>query len=106
MALVVLAACGSRSSEPGPNPESSALLQVDNRGFVDMVIYAVRSGQRIRLGLATGNSTRSFTIPSHVIRGAGSLRFLADPIGGERTPVSEEMIVQPGDIVTFTIPPS
>ena len=81
------------------------MLQVENRSFADMVIYAVSGAQRVRLGLATGNSTKSFTVPSSLIRGAGPLRFLADPIGGSRTPISEEMMVQPGDIVTLTIPP-
>jgi hypothetical protein len=81
------------------------MLQVENRGFADMVIYAISGAQRVRLGLATGNSTKSFTIPTTLIRGAGPLRFLADPIGGQRTPISEDIVVQPGDIVTLTIPP-
>jgi hypothetical protein len=81
------------------------MLQVKNQGFSDMVIYAVSGAQRVRLGLATGNSTKSFTIPTYLTRGAGPLRFLADPIGSNRTPVSEEMSVRPGDIVTLTIPP-
>jgi hypothetical protein len=80
------------------------MLQVENRGFADMVVYAISGAQRIRLGIATGNSTRAFTIPSILLRG-GPLRFLADPIGGSRSPVSDEMAVQPGDIVTLTIPP-
>jgi hypothetical protein len=102
---VVLAACGRQSPDSAPSPESAAMLQVENRAFADMVIYAVRGAQRVRLGLATGNSTKSFTIPNYLIGGAGPLRFVADPIGGDRTPVSEEMAVQPGDIVTLTIPP-
>lgn len=81
------------------------MLQVENRGFADMVIYAVSGSQRVRLGLANGNSTRAFTIPRTLLRGAGPLRFLADPIGGNRSPISEEMIVEPGDIVTLVIPP-
>lgn len=81
------------------------MVQVENQGFTDMVIYAVNGSQRIRLGLATGHSTKNFTIPRHLVRGAGPIRFLADPIGGNRTPVSEELTVQPGDIVTLTIPP-
>jgi hypothetical protein len=81
------------------------MLQVENRGFSDMVIYAVSGSQRIRLGLAHGNATRAFTIPPTLLRGAGPLRFLADPIGGNRSPISEEMIVEPGDIVTLVIPP-
>jgi hypothetical protein len=70
-----------------------------------MVIYALNGAQRIRLGTVTGNSTRTFRIPRYLVGGAGSLRFLADPIGGNRTPVSEEMTVQPGELVTLTIPP-
>ena len=81
------------------------MVQVENQGFTDMVVYVVNGGQRIRLGLATGHSTKTFTIPRHLLRAAGPVRFLADPIGGNRTPVSEEMAVQPGDIVTLTIPP-
>ena len=106
LALAVLpAGCGGRSRTAEPSSESPAILEVENRGFADMVIYAVSGSQRIRLGLATGNSTKSFPLPSSLLRGAGPLRFLADPIGGTRAPVSEEMVVQPGDVVTLTIPP-
>jgi hypothetical protein len=103
--LAMLTACGPRSEEPAPEPESLAQVQVQNQGFTDMAIYAVNGGQRVRLGLATGNSTKTFTIPRYLTTGAGPIRFLADPIGGDRTPVSEEMSVQSGDIVTLTIPP-
>jgi hypothetical protein len=105
LALVVVLACGGRARDGNPDPQSAAMLQVRNQGFTDMVIYAVRGDQRIRLGLATGNSTRSFTIPNYLLRGASPLRFLADPIGGNRAPVTEEFSVQPGDLVTITIPP-
>ena len=107
--LLLLAAtlihCGGRDPASSASPATPAMLQVENRGFADMVVYAVSGAQRVRLGLANGNSTKSFTIPSTLIRGAGPLRFLADPIGGSRSPLSEEMVVQPGDIVTLVIPP-
>jgi hypothetical protein len=103
--LVAGMACAGGPRETNPEPTESAMVEVQNQGFTDMVIYAVNGGQRIRLGLATGNSTKTFSIPRHLVRGAGPLRFLADPIGGNRAPVSEEMTVQPGDIVTLTIPP-
>jgi hypothetical protein len=105
MGVVAIAACAGRSRTAEPGSESPAILEVENRGFADMVIYAVTGSQRLRLGLATGNSTKSFPLPSSLVRGSGPIRFLADPIGGTRTPVSEEMVVQPGDVVTLTIPP-
>jgi hypothetical protein len=104
--LVTLAACAGRSQDAGPEPgNSAAMVRVENLGFTDMVIYAVSSGQRVRLGMATGNSTKTFTVPAYLTAGAGPIRFLADPIGADRAPVSEEMSVQPGDVVTLTIPP-
>jgi len=103
--LVAGPACAGRSQDSNPEPTESAMLQVQNQGFTDMVVYAVHGGQRLRLGTATGHSTQNFTIPRHLVRRAGAIRFLADPIGGNRTPVSEEMTVQPGDVVTLTIPP-
>jgi hypothetical protein len=101
LALVCLSACGGRSAESSPGPDSQAMLQVRNQSFSDMVVYAVNGSQRVRLGLAT----QSFALPSYLVRTGGRLRFLADPIGGSRTPLSEEMSVQPGDVVTLTIPP-
>ena len=105
LAFVALTACAARSATGGPNPESETVLQVQNQSFSDMVIYALRSSQRTRLGTATGNSTKIFTLPQYLVRNGGTLRFQADPIGGNQAPVSEEMSVQPGDIVTLTIPP-
>jgi hypothetical protein len=101
----VLSACAGRSRTGETSPDDPAVLSVENRGFSDMVIYAVSGSQRFRLGMATGNSTKSFTLPRTLVLNAGPLRFLADPIGGSRTPISEEMVVQPGDVVTLTIPP-
>ena len=103
--LATLVQCGGRDPASSPTPSSAAMLQVENRGFADMVIYGISGAQRLRLGLATGNSTKSFTIPATLVRGAGPLRFLADPVGGNRSPISEEMVVQPGDIVSLIIPP-
>jgi hypothetical protein len=105
VAIFGIAGCGGRSHTGQPEADNPATLQVENRGFADMVIYAVSGSQRFRLGLATGNSTKSFTIPNSIVRTGGPLRFLADPVGGTRTPVSDEMVVQPGDVVTLTIPP-
>ena len=107
IAMIGLAAvaCGGKGSRSAPIPQPRTTVRVENQGFADMTIYAIRSGQRVRLGQASGNSTTTFTIPANLIFGATPLRFLADPIGGRRTPVSEEITVQPGDQVRLVIPP-
>jgi hypothetical protein len=52
----------------------------------------------------TGNTTHVFTIPKSLVNPGMPLRFLADPIGGGRTPYSEEIIVNPGDTLVLRIP--
>jgi hypothetical protein len=109
LAAVMPAACSRSSPDTDPNPEAGpnpdAMIRVDNRGFSDMTIYIVRGSQRIRLGVANGNSVATFTIRNQYTTN-GPLRFLADPIGSSRTPVSDEIVVNPGDMVTLEIPPN
>ncbi|HEU4643767.1 MAG TPA: hypothetical protein VFS44_15020 [Gemmatimonadaceae bacterium] len=102
-------ACRHNAAAPGTEEATRSektTLKVENQGFADMDIFIIAGGQRIRLGMATGNQTTMFTIPSYLVRGNTPLRFLADPVGGNRTPVSDEITVTPGDQVTLTIPPS
>jgi hypothetical protein len=103
--LTGIAACNTFTRGSGTtNQNQPTVLQVDNQGFQDMDVYAVRSGQRVRLGLATGIHKTNFTIPSSLVSGLTPLRFIADPIGGRRASVSQEITVAPGDTVVMTIP--
>jgi hypothetical protein len=86
-------------------PQEATTVRVQNQNFLDMNIYVVRGGVRARLGTVTGNSTARFTIPVSYVQSLTSLRFLADPIGARRAPISEEITVSPGDEVTLTLPP-
>ncbi|HUF29548.1 MAG TPA: hypothetical protein VMM77_02715 [Gemmatimonadaceae bacterium] len=84
-----------------------ATLRVDNQAFPDMAIYVVESsGMRSRIGTATGNSVTTLRIPGSLLGGVRSLRFQADPIGGSRAPISEEITLVPGEVITLTIPPT
>lgn len=105
--LALASACSLNRNDPDEmaEPVPPTKLRVDNQAFLDMTIYVYRSSQRVRLGTATGNSVTRLTIPANMIFGATPLRFQADPIGGNRTPVSSEITVSPGDEVYLTIPP-
>ncbi len=107
MCLPLAAGCASSNDpETAAEPVPPTRLRVENQAFLDMTIYVYRSSQRIRLGQATGNSTTRFTIPANLVFGSTPLRFQADPIGGNRLPVTQEISVSPGDEVTLTIPPN
>ncbi len=88
------------------DPSTPTILVVDNQAFNDMAIYVLEGGRRVRLGLAIGNSQTKFTLPKYLVRALTSLRFMADPIGGSRTPVSDEITVSPGEEIALRIPPS
>jgi hypothetical protein len=103
--LLIVVACRSMATGSGSDQNQRTAVQVDNRGFADMNVYAARSAQRVRLGMAPGNSTTVFTVPPGLVSGLTPLRFIADPIGGTRPSVSEEITVAPGDTVVMTIPP-
>ena len=107
-ALLLLGATACKTFSHGsgtPDQNQPTVVQVDNQGFLDMNVYAVRSGQRVRLGIAPGNTKTNFTVPPTLVTGLTPLRFIADPIGGTRASVSMEITVAPGDTVVLTIPP-
>lgn len=95
-----------QTSDDDSQMVAETTLEVTNQWFADMDIYVVHSGQRLRLGLATGNATTDFVIPRAILNGPSiELRFVADPVGGTHAPVSDEITVSPGDAVQLTIPP-
>ena len=103
--FVVIPACNAMNrGSANPDLTQPTVVQVDNQGFLDMTVYASRSGARVRLGIASGNSKTNLPIPSNMMGGLTSLRFIADPIGGSRPSVSQEITVAPGDTVVMTIP--
>lgn len=107
-ALLLLGASACKTFSRGSDDAGQnqpTVLQVDNQGFLDMNVYAARNSQRVRLGTATGSGKTNFTIPPSLVSGLTALHFIADPIGGRRASVSQEITVAPGDTVVLTIPP-
>lgn len=102
VALTAIAGCATSHNLREAQPQTT--LMVDNQATLDMTVYVMRGSERIRLGIATALRTTQLKIPPDLIFGATPLRFLADPIGANRLPVSDEITVSPGDTVSMTIP--
>jgi hypothetical protein len=103
---VTLGAGCARSSHAPQDAPLRTVLKVENQGFPDMNIFVVPEGSnRVRLGTVTGNSNGYFTLPDYVVRGTRELRFQALPIATPRGPISQSIMVIPGDTVVLTIPP-
>jgi hypothetical protein len=107
--LATVAACShatrnARDDEGGP---LTTRVHVENRAFLDMTVYVIGDdGNRQRLGTVTGNTDQEFVIPEYIIGPANTVRFLVEPIGSNRAPISDSLPVQPGQTVTLTIPPN
>jgi len=82
-----------------------ATVRVENQRYLDVDVYAVYEGQRVRLGTVTGESTEVFALPTAFVDPAKSIRILALPVGGDAAPISEEVHVYPGDEVSVLIVP-
>jgi hypothetical protein len=104
LAISLAAAACSRPRAGGPAPaQPPTRVAVVNNNFLEMTVYVVRGGQRVRLGVARSNTTTVLDIPSHMIFGPTSISFLADPIGSDARPYSQEITVSPGDTVRLVI---
>jgi hypothetical protein len=51
-------------------------------------------------------SKTRMTVPASITNGVTSLRFIADPIGGTRNSVSEEITISEGEEIGLRIPPN
>jgi hypothetical protein len=108
MLALALTSLGCPARRPLRNADDApqqTTIDVQNQGFNDMTVYVIVGGARTRLGIAPGNKTTTLTIPAYLVTSTSFLRFVADPIGGNRTPVTEEIDVSPGDQLVMIINP-
>ena len=88
------------------NPQAEVAVSVDNQNFLDMNVFLIRGGQRIRLGTVPGLSSRILMVRPDLIGYGTELQFELHPIGGRSNPVTETISVHPGDVIQLTIPPN
>jgi hypothetical protein len=105
LAIVSIACRTGSASHTTDDGSLRTTIDVQNQGFSDMRVYVIVSGVRTRLGIAPGNTTTVLTIPEYLLVGTTFLRFVCDPIGGNRTPVTEEIDVNSGDQLVLIINP-
>lgn len=105
--LGVVMGCASlhESPQPGPFAQSGTVtLRVENRHWLDVNIYLMRGGQRIRrLGTVTALGTQTFRAPANQVVHVADLYLLADPIGSRGSYRSETMMIGPGQRVDWTL---
>ncbi len=103
LVLALLPACRS-TEEAAPARQMEAVIEVRNDNFLDVTLYAIRDGQRYRLGLVNTGHTERFVLDEPLLVGPTFFRFIADPIGGSRSIFVGEFSIAPGDEAFLTIP--
>jgi hypothetical protein len=100
--LAVPATARATSDAPAAG---TATLVVQNDNFADMKVYVARSGVvATRLGMAAGLSTTTFAIHRGLFAD-GTLELVVRPIGGTSVAGSGQLLVAPGQTITFMIQP-
>ncbi len=103
-ALIVTAACGSHrrraATDSGP---PDVTLQVTNHNFLDVTVFVLHDGQRLRIGLVTGSTTQSFVLPGHMVALSHELALLGDAVGSPVFARTETLIVRPGQRIEWTL---
>ena len=103
-ALIVTAACSHRrraATDSGPPPDVT--LQVTNHNFLDITVFVLHEGQRLRIGLVTGSTTQSFVLPGRLVALSHELALLGDVVGSPDFARTETIIVRPGQRIEWTL---
>jgi hypothetical protein len=104
-----LAGCASRNQAPNPfdgsSPTASGAedpirVEVQNLNFNDVTVWALRQGQRVRLGRVTGKTDETFRINWNP---AFPIGFVIDVTGG-RSCQTGLVGVDPDAIVWVSVP--
>jgi len=104
VAVAALACAGSnRGAGTASLPAHGAVVEVRNDEFDDLVVYLIRSGTPIQLGVVSGNSRRAFGLQSAQL-GSGTSVALGVAKRGE--PISRwtaAFELPPGRIATWAV---
>lgn len=110
VALIGVTGCGtSRSTAPSPfdgsasrgsTAEDPIRVEIQNLNFNDITVWAVRQGQRVRLGRVTGKTDETFRIQWNP---AIPIYIVIDVTGG-RSCRTAQVAVEPNAYVWVTVP--
>ena len=103
-----LLACASKSDDKDADPRESAAtaevaLEVENHGWSDIVVSLVRGTAVDRLGMVNGLDSETFVFPFRKLGVGSDVRLRAYPIGGPAPFTSENLLIQPGQWVKWTL---
>jgi len=102
--IVAPSACARPKAHDELNLNATSTLYVVNHHWSDVVVYAIRDGQRQRVGTVTAAAEENFELNPSLTRGTGTLQLQAHAVGSSGAINSEAMNVRPGGMqITWTL---
>src|SRR5256885_12568225 len=86
LSLIVLAGACHRPAAAPLNPRAEVAVTVENQNFLDMDVFLIRGGQRVRLGMVPGRSSPILMVRPELIGYGTGAPFELHPIGGPGAP--------------------
>jgi len=80
-----------------------ATVRVSNYNWLDVNVYAVQGGTRVRLGTVTSMSNGTFQLPARFLAQANSVRLMVDPIGSTEGYMTDGILVHGGQQISFNV---
>jgi hypothetical protein len=82
---------------------SPATVRVANYNWLDVNVYAVQGGTRVRLGTVTSMSSGTFQLPARFLQQSSSVRLMVDPIGSTEGYMTDGILVHGGQQISFSV---
>ena len=100
-----LVSCHSKQPHDSvePDPNAQVLVEVESHYQGDVIVYLVTGNTRDRLGMVTALSRAEFTFPYRRLQMSSNTRLMAYPLAGAQTYLSDPLLVQPGQYVSWTL---
>src|SRR5688572_6133669 len=98
LAVLLMGACATPryATDNAPSGDRVVRVEVTNHNWMDMAVYAVSGGQRIRLGTVTTGLNQTFRLPKTLNVYSGQLFLEAQPVGSREVFRSDAIMVNPG----------
>ena len=107
--LAVAVACSAPRPNLKPQPESQGSsgegfsLILNNRHYLDVNVFVHHDGQASRVGTVTGSSSVALAVPLWMVGKGGLVRLIAEPIGDNSQYVTDNLLIQPGQMVELNV---
>jgi hypothetical protein len=79
------------------------LLHIENGQFEPVVVYLVRSGAQLRVGVVEGLTVRTMRVPAAYLSASADLRLRAESPVASQTRITAPFHIGPGQSIEWTI---